>query len=1138
VTWTRFVGSLRTWLTFAFCLGTWVVFRGWYSTDPQPLPLSLCGQWISSASTQSSVTEFRKHILLSGATRTAWIAVSADEGFDLLVNGSAVGHLAVWRTTHPYQTGLTELGQAVSVPTAAMNLNYPREYQWRGQENYRVPIFFDLSPLLQRGHNSICVVVESRGRARLALEGEVRLWSGEVIRLDSDTSYKASVTPPPDGTWTNATYSDLDWPSAVFADAPGGSLVRTLDPQVFAAPLEGQWLRAAQPTSQALWFETTWTLPGRPGEAWIRVLSDRSYQLFVNDMPVRVAQPRPWDLDASEWTVGMPDLMDLPEGSEPLDPHRVGELFAATQFEAPIAENPLEDLPIKPPSDLGGGLPLGRDVATAHAGPERTAALLETRELNAPKALLLPSRQSTWNAYGVANLLHPGKNAIAIRVTAPDPAARRPAWPPRLALDGQALESDGTRTRLESGASWFARAQTPDGVMSPPLPVVSEGAAEAPDVHLPRLQYRGTTEPTGELPGRLATSAAWVALIMVLLAQLPALERRLRGLPAAAASLGRETRFWMLVLPSTLLFGLLLVDLSWAERDDLLRLLQPAVWRWSALGAACVAIAVALVGEGRWDLRAYSPARLLREVPRDKVFPLLLFLLLLSSALLRAHNVNSQPWEDDELASAQAALAIADTGLPKYVDHVYYSRSPLYHYVVGASVCLFGHNIWALRLPSVAFGIATTWLIYLFGARLLKSRWTGFIAAALYAVHPYAIFVGHMVRFYQQQQFFCLLTLYFFCEGFIARHSPRARYLTLASFLAAFLSQELSLVLAVPLVVCYLLLARSDDRRSTMSLALAAACTAALVALDLALVLTVCQTALEAISPNSEATLAFHFANPTHLITIFLGYSRLHLALSAILLLALPWIWTSANRSARALVIVLVLGSVTVNLLVTLEALRYVYWLYPVWLLLGAYGIRVLLHAARSQGQEDGIAREWFAPVIAVMLLGAVVASWSPWKLAAAYDRNVLANLTAAFNYVRGELRPGDAVAATEPQPPASLIEIGKVDYDLSVPLLQDFVFRKDGKLIDRNAGAEVIATLEQLEEAIARHDRLWVVINRWKFRSQGQEIMWPYPAARIESFLRENFELKHESFQYAVYLWDSHIGRFRSFRGHGVPPI
>jgi 4-amino-4-deoxy-L-arabinose transferase-like glycosyltransferase len=523
---------------------------------------------------------------------------------------------------------------------------------------------------------------------------------------------------------------------------------------------------------------------------------------------------------------------------------------------------------------------------------------------------------------------------------------------------------------------------------------------------------------------------------------------------------------------------------------------------------------------------------------RSNAWPILLGLVLLLCGFLRAHRVAFQPWEDDELSSAQAALAIADTGLPRYAEDIYYTRSPLYHYLVGASVRLMGHNIWGLRLPSVLFATATAFLIYLAGDRLLKSRWTGLVAAALYAIHPYAIFVGHLVRFYQQQQFFCLLTIYFFCEGFVTVQNKRARSLAVGSLLAACLSQELSMALAAPLFVGYLLFARSTPRRSTLSLAVAVGCVVALVAVDLGVFLTACQTRLDGISPNVEATLAPHFANPLNFCTMFLSYSRLHLTLSVFLFLSLPLVLAGKNRNALALLVMLFGGVVATNLLVTLEALRYLYWLLPVWLLLGVYGIRALVRALTVSGDGDSIARQWLVLGLGTLLVVAVVASWSPWKTFGSYDTAIVSDSTSALSYVRRELREGDAVAATEPQPPAGILEVGRMDYDVSVPLLDDFVYRKNGRLVDRNTGAQVISTLEQLEDAITRHDRLWMVVDRMRFRSRGQDILWGYPAARIEAFLRENFELKHESFQYAVFLWDAHSGKYHSFREHGTPAL
>jgi hypothetical protein len=1090
------------------------------------------------------VTQFRKTFVLSAAARNAWIAVAADEGFEVVVNGASVGRSLIWRTTHPFQSGLSEHGQTVGVPDPTIDLNFPREYQWRGHRSYLIPTFFDLAPFLGRGENTLCIEVESRVSARLAVEGEVLLWSGERVRLDSDEGFKAAVRPPEDGRrWTEATYSDLGWPHAIRSEPPEGRLQRILDPDVFREPFAGEWLRAPQPFQGATWFETGWELDSTPRDAWVRVLADRPYVLFVNDVPVRALIGRASDSDSGEWSVGLPKLADKAATPELLNGDEVRALFAGSRFE-PTAQSDALAVLLEAPRGAPGDVyqpPMSQDLGSARAAPEPADPLARSPELAAP--LARPPPAGVLNGYGISPLLRKGRNTLSVRIAAPDPAATASLWPVRVAVDGRATGSGGSQNRLGSGGSWMARTQASDGALSAAIQALSSGSVDAPDVHLPRLQYRGNAEPIDDFLLRVMGSSRAVVLALVLLGNLP------RGVRWLVARSGRQpvesdaerrewTQIWMLLVPCTALFALFLVYLSWRERDDSLLLLHASLWRVAVAGALFLAAGVVLAREIRWPpLRA--PGDLLRALPSRRAWPVLLVLVLLLCAFLRAHKIASQPWEDDELSSAQAGLAIADTGLPRYADDIYYTRSPLYHYVVGASVRLLGHDIWGLRLPSVLFATATALLLYVAGARLLESRWTGLVAAALYAVHPYAIFVGHFVRFYQQQQFFCLSTIYFFCQGFVTGQRQRARFLALGSFLAACLSQELSVVMAAPLLVGYLLFARATNLRSTVCLGVAAGCVGTLVALDVAVFLTACQTRLDGISPNVEATLAFHFENPLNLLTMFLSYSRLHLALSALLFLSLPLLLMGKNRNALALLVVLFGGVVATNLLVTLEALRYLYWLLPVWLLLGVYGLRALVRAAASLGDGDSsLTRHWLAPGAGLTLVAAVVASWSPWKMAGSYDTTIVGDSTSALSYVRGELREGDAVAATEPQPPAALLEVGRIDYDVSVPLLHDFVYRKDGKLVDRNGGSQVISTIEQLEDAIARKDRLWMVVDRMKFRSRGQDILWGYPAARFEAFLRENFELKHESFQYAVFLWDAHSGRYHSFREHGTPPL
>jgi hypothetical protein len=111
-------------------------------------------------------------------------------------------------------------------------------------------------------------------------------------------------------------------------------------------------------------------------------------------------------------------------------------------------------------------------------------------------------------------------------------------------------------------------------------------------------------------------------------------------------------------------------------------------------------------------------------------------------------------------------------------------------------------------------------------------------------------------------------------------------------------------------------------------------------------------------------------------------------------------------------------------------------------------------------------------------------------------------------------------------------MEAGRATYDLTVPLLQDFVMLQKGRLVDRNGGAEVIASIDDLMEACRRHDRLWVVVNREKFRTRGKNLRWEYPGARLELYLRANFQVAHRSYLWTVFLWDKSRGQYTGFRG------
>ena len=104
-------------------------------------------------------------------------------------------------------------------------------------------------------------------------------------------------------------------------------------------------------------------------------------------------------------------------------------------------------------------------------------------------------------------------------------------------------------------------------------------------------------------------------------------------------------------------------------------------------------------------------------------------------------------------------------------------------------------------------------------------------------------------------------------------------------------------------------------------------------------------------------------------------------------------------------------------------------------------------------------------------------------------------------------------------------------DYDLALPLLYDFAVMRDGVLVDRNGGGEVVSNVDQLVGEFAEGERIWLLLNRERFRTRGKNMRWEYPGARFEMFVRKNCELKYRTYLWSVYLWDPSRGHFQPFR-------
>jgi len=150
-------------------------------------------------------------------------------------------------------------------------------------------------------------------------------------------------------------------------------------------------------------------------------------------------------------------------------------------------------------------------------------------------------------------------------------------------------------------------------------------------------------------------------------------------------------------------------------------------------------------------------------VPKNNKW-LILFLaaLLIIGFFYRIYGLsnNYSFWSDEEHV-AIFARAILERGKPILTNGFSTEASQWLQYWVSAlSSRVFGLNEFAIRFPSVIFGVLTIWAIYLLGKELFN-RNVGLISAFLITFLKIEILWSRQARPYQALQFFLILGAYF-----------------------------------------------------------------------------------------------------------------------------------------------------------------------------------------------------------------------------------------------------------------------------------------------------------------------------------------------------------------------------------------
>lgn len=144
---------------------------------------------------------------------------------------------------------------------------------------------------------------------------------------------------------------------------------------------------------------------------------------------------------------------------------------------------------------------------------------------------------------------------------------------------------------------------------------------------------------------------------------------------------------------------------------------------------------------------------------------LVLGLLSLVAIVLRLWRLGSCLWVDEVLTLLDFVRSPVGQILTSFHSQ---NQHMLYSLLAHASIAVFGESAWALRLPSVAFGIASIWALFLL-ARCVVGEREALLTCALATLSYHHVWFSQNARGYMGLMFFTTLATWLWLEAVLRR---------------------------------------------------------------------------------------------------------------------------------------------------------------------------------------------------------------------------------------------------------------------------------------------------------------------------------------------------------------------------------
>jgi hypothetical protein len=387
--------------------------------------------------------------------------------------------------------------------------------------------------------------------------------------------------------------------------------------------------------------------------------------------------------------------------------------------------------------------------------------------------------------------------------------------------------------------------------------------------------------------------------------------------------------------------------------------------------------------------------------------------LLAVATIVRALGLNGDLWHDEIFTLVDFVRAPALRIVSEYTDD---NQHLLYSLLAKAAIETFGESAWALRLPALAFGVASVWATWRLGRLLFGVRAAAF-GAAFVAIDYHAVWFSQNARGYTGILLATTLGTELFLRGLARPRAPIWLAYAATIALGMWLHLTLGFVALAHALVWVALGLRSPDRRAATllpplgGLALAGSLTLLGYALVLPQLVAFYQQPAAGVT-----TAAVEWKSPLWLAAETIRGFGVPVALgaTAAALAALPFVWSGVALLRRAPAAAFAFALPGALLLTALVALERNLW--PRFFLnalgfaalLGADGM-LRIGAALAARAPVALARTAPGALAALFVLAGALAPPLPrlWSLPKQ-------DLTGARDFVRAEAAPGDAIVGLD----------------------------------------------------------------------------------------------------------------------------